>query len=96
MDRHGLRPRDDEGILVISTSLGRINAELNVLGKKCSDMLSFVSGTDIFGKYKQVSDDMVTLRANITSLDRQQEPRTEIWALSEERGHLQNAWKWPR
>ena len=25
MDRHGLRPRDDEGILVISTSLSAIN-----------------------------------------------------------------------
>lgn len=59
-------------------------------------MLSFLSGTDIFGKYKQVSDEMVTLRADITSLERQrgflhrlQELRTEIRALTEERGHLQ-------
>ncbi len=80
----------------IDAELKRINAELNTLGKKRSEMLSFLSGTDIFGKYKQVSDEMVTLRADITSLERQrgflhrlQELRTEIRALTKERGHLQ-------
>ncbi|MFZ1641441.1 MAG: DUF2326 domain-containing protein [Candidatus Contendobacter sp.] len=80
----------------VEAELKSINAELNALGKKRSDMLSFLSGTDIFGKYKQVSDEIVTLRADITSLERQrgflhrlQELRTEIRALTEERGHLQ-------
>lgn len=80
----------------VEAELKRINAELNILGKKRSEMLSFLSGTDIFGKYKQVSDEMVTLRADITSLERQrgflhrlQELRTEIRALTKERGHLQ-------
>lgn len=80
----------------VEAELKRINAELNTLGKKRSEMLSFLSGTDIFSKYKQVSDEMVTLRADITSLERQrgflhrlQELRTEIRALTEERGHLQ-------
>jgi len=80
----------------VEAELKRINAELNTLGKKRSETLSFLSGTDIFGKYKQVSDEMVTLRADITSLARQrgflhrlQELRTEIRALTEERGHLQ-------
>lgn len=80
----------------IEAELKRINAELNILGKKRSEMLSFLSGTDIFGKYKQVSDEMVTLRADITSLERQrgflhrlQELRTEIRVLIEECGHLQ-------
>ena len=80
----------------VEAELKRINAELNALGKKRSEMLSFLSGTDVFGKYKQVSDEMVTLRADITSLERQrgylhrlQELRTEIRALAEERGHLQ-------
>jgi len=80
----------------VEAELKRINTELNALGKKRSDMLSFLSATDIFGKYKQVSDEMVTLRADITSLERQrgflhrlQELRTEIRALTEERGHLQ-------
>jgi len=80
----------------IEADLKRINSELNALGKKRSDMLSFLSSTDIFGKYKQVSDEMVTLRADITSLERQRgflhrlkELRTEIRALTEDRGHLQ-------
>lgn len=80
----------------IEAELKRINAELNTLGKKRSETLSFLSSTDIFGKYKQVSDEMVTLRADITSLERQrgflhrlQEMRTEIRSLTEERDHLQ-------
>lgn len=80
----------------VDAELKRVNAELNTLGKKRSETLSFLSGTDIFGKYKQVSDEMVTLRADITSLERQrgflhrlQDLRTEIRALTEERGHLQ-------
>ncbi|MHB0973629.1 DUF2326 domain-containing protein [Thiobacillus sp.] len=80
----------------IDAELKRVNTELTALGKKRSDMLSFLSATDVFSKYKQVSDDMVTLRADITSLERQrgflhrlQELRTGIRALTEERGHLQ-------
>ncbi len=80
----------------VEADLKRVNAELNLLGKKRSEMLSFLSGTDIFGKYKQVSDEMITLRADITSLERQrgflhrlQELRTDIRALTEARGHLQ-------
>ncbi|HFD6147530.1 TPA: DUF2326 domain-containing protein [Salmonella enterica] len=80
----------------VEVELKRINAQLNFLGKKRSEMLSFLSETDIFGKYKQVSDEMVILRADITSLERQrgflhrlQELRKEIRALTEERGNLQ-------
>jgi uncharacterized protein YydD (DUF2326 family) len=80
----------------IDADLKRVNAELNSLGKKRSDMLLFLSGTDIFGKYKQVTDEMISLRADITSLERQrgflhrlQELRTDIRALTEARGHLQ-------
>lgn len=82
--------------LDVEADLKRVNSELGVLGKRRSDILSFLSGTDIFSKYKQVSDDMVMLRADITSLERQrgflhrlQELRTDIRALTEERGHLQ-------
>ena len=80
----------------IEAELKSVNAELNTLGKKRSDMLAFLSATDIFSKYKQVSDEMVALRADITSLERQrgfltrlQELRTEIRTLTEERGQLQ-------
>jgi uncharacterized protein YydD (DUF2326 family) len=81
----------------VETELKRVNSELNTLGKKRSDSLSFLSITDVFGKYKQVSDDMVTLRADITSLERQrgflrrlQELRTEIRALTDARDLLQS------
>ncbi|MGY4428477.1 uncharacterized protein YydD (DUF2326 family) [Bradyrhizobium sp. F1.13.1] len=80
----------------IEGELKTINSELNALGKKRSEMLAFLSGTDSFGKYKQVSNELVTLRADITTLERQrgyvhrlQELRTEIRILTEERGHLQ-------
>ncbi len=80
----------------IEAELKLINAELNTLGKQRSDILSFLSGTDVFNKYKHISDEMVALRADITSLERQrgflhrlQELRTEIRTLTEERGRLQ-------
>lgn len=80
----------------VETELKRVNTELNTLGKRRSDILAFLSSTDVFDKYKQVSDEMVTLRAEITSLDRQrgflhrlQELRNDIRTLTEERGHLQ-------
>lgn len=80
----------------IEAELKRVNTELNALGKKRSDMLSFLSGTDIFAKYKELSDEMITLRADIQTLESQrdylhrlQELRTEIRTLTEERNHLQ-------
>ena len=80
----------------VETELKRVNTELNTMGKKRSDKLAFLSSTDVFNKFKQISDEMVTLRADITSLDRQrgflhrlQELRTDIRTLTEERGHLQ-------
>lgn len=81
----------------VESELKRINAELNALGKRRSENLAFLSVTDVFSKYKQVADEMVTLRADITSLERQrgflrrlQELRTEIRALTENRDQLQS------
>ena len=81
----------------VEAELKQIGSDLNALGKRRSDMLSFLSGTDVFAKYKQVTDDLVTLRADIASLDRQrgflrrlQELRGEIRTLSEESTHLQS------
>lgn len=80
----------------IESELKRVNTELNALGKRRSEILSFLSGTDVLGKYRQVSDEMITLRADITSLERQrgflhrlQELRADIRTLTEARGHLQ-------
>lgn len=81
----------------VEAELKRVNTELNTLGKRRSDSLSFLSITDAFSKYKQVSDEMVTLRADITSLERQrgflhrlQELRAEIRALTDARDLLQS------
>jgi len=80
----------------IESELKRVNAELNTFGKKRSEALAFLSGTDVFSKYRKVSDEMITLRADITSLERQrvflrrlQELRAEIRIADEERSHLQ-------
>ena len=80
----------------IDAELTRVNAELSTLGKKRSDMLAFLSDTDVFNKYKHASDEIVALRADILSLERQrgylhrlQELRAEIRRLEEQLGNLQ-------
>lgn len=80
----------------IESELKEISAELATLGKRRSDMLAFLSGTDVFAKYKQVTDELVNLRADISTLERQrvflrrlQELRGEIRTLSEECVHIQ-------
>ena len=80
----------------IESELKQVNTELNALGKNRSNSLSFLSGTDIFNKYKQVTDELVTLRADIETLERQrgflrrlQELRAEIRAFTEEKEHIQ-------
>lgn len=80
----------------VEAEIKGITNELNALGKRRSDLLSFLSATDIFAKYKQVTDDLVNLRADIETLERQrgflrrlQDLRTNIRNLSEERTHLQ-------
>ena len=80
----------------LEIQLKRVNAELNTLGKQRSEVLAFLSDTDVFNKNKQASEEIVTLRVDIESLERQrgflhrlQELRGEIRRLIEERGHLQ-------
>ena len=80
----------------IESKLKQVNAELDDLGKQRSNILAFLSDTDVFNKYKQVSSEMVILRADITSLERQrgflhrlQELRSEIRILTDERTELQ-------
>jgi uncharacterized protein YydD (DUF2326 family) len=80
----------------IEAELKTVNSDLNKLGKRRSEMLEFLSSTDVFAKYKQVTDDLVGLRADLTTLERQrgflrrlQSLRTEIRTLTEECVHLQ-------
>lgn len=85
-----------EELADIEAQLKITNSELTSLGKRRSEMLAFLSSTDVFLKYKKVSDDLVTLRADIQTLERQkgfltrlQQLRTEIRTINEEREHLQ-------
>ncbi|HBA71880.1 MAG: hypothetical protein A2X82_12835 [Geobacteraceae bacterium GWC2_55_20] len=80
----------------IESELKLINTELNELGKRRAAGLSFLSGTDVFSKYKLVSNEMVTLKADIKSMERQrefllrlQELKKEIRVLADERDQLQ-------
>jgi uncharacterized protein YydD (DUF2326 family) len=83
-------------LVEIDDELKRLNAELNDLGKRRSNALAFLGGTDPFNKYKQVSAELVALRADIASLERQrgfihrlQDLRAEIRTLAESKDQLQ-------
>lgn len=93
-DERGVYLREE--LSEIDANLKHITSELNKLGKKRSESLSILNETDVFNRYKQLSDELVTLRADVTtyerrreSLRRLQELRAEIRTLKEERGHLQ-------
>ena len=82
----------------IEAELKTINSELNALGKRRSEILAFLSSTDSFAKYKLLSGELVTLRADIEVLERRrefvvrlQELRTDIRTLAEEKTHLEAA-----
>jgi uncharacterized protein YydD (DUF2326 family) len=81
----------------IDAELRTVAEELDNLGKRRSGVLGFLSSTDMFAKYKQVTDDLVILRADIATLEKQrgflrrlQELRAEIRALAEICVHLQS------
>lgn len=80
----------------IDAELKRVNTDLNALGKRRSEALAFLSDTDAFSKYKLLSNELVGLRADITSLERQrgflhrlQELRAEIRGLEDQKSQLQ-------
>src|SRR5690606_27870938 len=81
----------------IEAELKTVAEELDGLGKRRSDVLGFLSSTDVFAKYKQVTDDLVALRADIATIEKQrgflrrlQQLRAEIRALTEACVHLQS------
>lgn len=86
-----------EELAEIEAELGHVNGELNALGGRRSEALSFLGSTDIFSKYKQLSNDVISLRTDIATLDRQREVlhrlrelRSEIRAIAEAKQHLQS------
>lgn len=81
----------------VDAELKRVGTELNALGKRRSELFADLSEADAFVKYKRVSGELVTLRADVTSLERQrgflhrlQQLRANIRTLSEECGRLQS------
>ena len=54
-------------------------------GKQRARALSFLSSTDIFQKYRQVADELITVRADILGLERQ---RSYIQRLQELRANI--------
>lgn len=80
----------------MDAELKTIGSELNTLGKRRSQLLSNLSTSDAFSRYKQLSNELVGLRADIESLERQrggierlQGLRDEIRALTDETSRLQ-------
>lgn len=84
-------------LLEITKEIQSVSAELDELGIKRSNMLSFLSSTDVFDKYKRISDELIELRADVQALERQssslqrlQELRNNIRELNEEKDKLQS------
>nr|WP_243444484.1 DUF2326 domain-containing protein [Acetobacter persici] len=82
----------------IEIELKRVNSQLTALGKRRSQIMAFLSETDSFAKYRTISGELVTLRADIEALQRRrdfaqrlQQLRTDIRNLQEEKIHLQSA-----
>ncbi|WPD23891.1 MAG: DUF2326 domain-containing protein [Candidatus Electrothrix scaldis] len=81
----------------IEDRLKEVNAELDTLGKQRSETLSFLNETNVFNKYKKFSNELITLKADLSSLERQrdslrrlQELRTSLRKLKEKLEHLQS------
>ncbi len=76
--------------------LTKINNEIRDLGERRSKALQFLSETNVLEKYKKLSNELVFLRADVETLERQrtqiarlQELRTKIRKLEEDVIHLQ-------
>ncbi len=79
----------------IDAELRSISSELNSLGRRRSEAMAFLSETDMFAKYRKNSNDIVTLRADIATLERQrdslhrlQELRSKVRSLKEDSARL--------
>ena len=62
-----------EELSSIKNELKNINQTLLQLGEERIQTLSFLCETDVFDKYKQISNELITLKADISFLERQRE-----------------------
>jgi uncharacterized protein YydD (DUF2326 family) len=86
-----------EEMTEIESHLREVGSELNRLGKRRSEILSFLSDTDVVRKYRAASDELVELRSDVIFLTRQrqhlqtvQRLRSKIRDLIEEKTHLES------
>ncbi len=70
-----------EELADVDTELKRTNSELTTLGKRRTATLAFLTETDAFAKFKQLTNELVTLRADIESLRRQRDLLGRLQAL---------------
>lgn len=73
-----------EELSSIKKELTNINQTLLQLGEERTQTLSFLGETDIFDKYKQISNDLITLKTDIAFLERQKEFIHKLQALRTE------------
>jgi uncharacterized protein YydD (DUF2326 family) len=80
----------------IDIRLRDISEELDDLGRQRASTLAFLTSTDGMDKYRRLSADLVTLKADISVLERQRaalhrmtELRAEIRVITEEKNNLQ-------
>lgn len=85
-----------EELKEIEKSLLTIDIELDSLGKQRSQTLAFLGESDIFNKYKKISDELVILKADVNDFERQkqslqkrQQLRKEIRSITEEKDKLE-------
>jgi len=83
-------------LLEVNKDITQVGTELNDLGKKRSQILSYLSEQDVFVKYRTVSDELVVLKADIMDLERQrgfltrlQDLRSQIRTAQERKVDIQ-------
>jgi len=74
----------------ISSRISELNAELNEAGKKRSEALGYLTATDAFEKYKQISDSLVSLKADIEVLRRRRDSVTRLQDLAKDLRRLES------
>lgn len=86
----------EEDLKEIAEELKTVSEQINGLSKRRSQSLSFLTETDVLSKYKLLSNELATLKANIALLERQRDVlaklqgmRKRIRALKTEHMELQ-------
>ena len=84
-----------EELAQIEERLSKVDEELNTLGKERSTALEYLGTTDIFEKYKQTSNSLISLKADIEVLESQlkdadslQDLKKEVQRLTAEKAQL--------